>query len=76
MGRGGRGKEGSCPPGPVEPDQEPHIKSVDGFVFFRLSYFYCNNLQLFDIFKCEVVFSETNLVTCVENSVLIWSLQI
>ena len=41
------------------------INSVDGFVFFSLS-----ELQLFDIFIFEVVFSETYLMTSAENNVL------
>ena len=45
------------------------IKSVDGFVFFRL-YFGYSDLQLFAIFIFEVVFSETYLVTSAENNVL------
>ena len=37
------------PPPPPPPDlfRARHIKSVDGFVFFRLSYFYYCDLQLF-----------------------------
>ena len=46
-----------------------HIKSVDGFVFFRL-YFGYSDLQLFAIFIFEVVFSDTYLVTSAENNVL------
>ena len=46
-----------------------HIKSLDGFVFFRLSYFDYSDLQLFAIFIFEVDFSETYLMTSAENSV-------
>ena len=46
-----------------------HIKSLDGFVFFRLSYFDYGDLQLFAIFIFEVDFSETYLMTSAENSV-------
>ena len=43
---------------------------MDGFVFFRLSYFYYSDLQLFSIFIFEVDFSETYLMTSAEKSVL------
>ena len=46
-----------------------HIKSVDGSVFFRLSYFNYSDLQLFAIFIFEVDFSETYPMTSAENSV-------
>ena len=46
-----------------------HIKSLDGFVFFRLSYFDYSDLQLFAIFIFEVDFSETYLMTSAENSI-------
>ena len=46
-----------------------HIKSVDGFIFFRLSYFGYSDLQLFAIFIFEVDFSETYLMTSTENNV-------
>ena len=46
-----------------------HIKSVDGVLFFRLSYFDYSDLQLFAIFSFEVDFSETYLMTSAENSV-------
>ena len=52
-----------------------HIKSLDGFVFFRLSYFDYRELQLFAILIFEVDFSETHLMTSAENSIN-WSLQI
>ena len=42
----GGGKGDSCSPGTCWARQ---IKSVDGFVFFRLSYFDCSDLQLFAI---------------------------
>ena len=60
------GKEGSCPPWTYWARQ---IKSVDGFVFFRLSYFDYGDLQLFAIFILKVDFSETYLMTSAENSV-------
>ena len=41
---------------------------MDGFVFFRLSYFDYRDLQLFAIFIFEVYFSETYLMTSAENS--------
>ena len=41
---------------------------MDGFVFFRLSYFDYSDLQLFAIFIFEVYFSETYLMTSAENS--------
>ena len=43
--------------------------SVDGFVFFRLSYFDYNDLQLFAIFIFEVDFWETYVMTSAENNV-------
>ena len=46
-----------------------HITSVDGFVFFRLSYFDNSDLQLFAIFIFEVDFSEPYLMTSAENSI-------
>jgi len=46
-----------------------HIKCVDGFVFFRLSYFDYSDLQLFAVFIFEVDFLETYLMTSAENSV-------
>ena len=46
-----------------------HIKSVDGVVFFRLSYFDNSDLQLFAIFRFEVDFSETYFMTSAKNSV-------
>ena len=46
-----------------------HIKSVDGFVFFRLSYFNYSDLQLFSIFILEVDFYETYLIASAKNSV-------
>ena len=46
-----------------------HIKSVNGFVFFRLSYFDYSDWQLFAIFIFEVDFSETYFMTSAENSV-------
>ena len=46
-----------------------HIKSVNGFVFFRLSYFDYSDWQLFAIFTFEVDFSETYFMTSAENSV-------
>ena len=49
--------------------QTRHIKSVDGVVFFRLSYFDYSDLQLFAIFRFEVDFSETYLMTSAKNSV-------
>ena len=42
---------------------------MDGFVFFRLSYFDYSELQLFAIFIFEVDFSETYLMTSAENSI-------
>ena len=42
---------------------------MDGFVFFRLSYFDYSDLQLFAIFIFEVYFSETYLMTSAENSI-------
>ena len=41
---------------------------MDGFVFFRLSYFDYSDLQLFAIFIFEVDFSETYFTTSAENS--------
>ena len=46
----------------------PDIKSVDGFVFFRLGYFDYSNLQFFAIFIFTVDFSETYLMSA-ENSI-------
>ena len=46
-----------------------HIKSVNGFVCFRLSYFDYRDLQLFAIFIFEVDFSVTYFMTSAENSV-------
>ena len=37
----------AAPPPPPDLFRARHIKSVDGFVFFRLSYFYYCDLQLF-----------------------------
>ena len=42
---------------------------MDGFVFFRLSYFDYSDLQLFAIFIFEVDFSETYLMTSAENCI-------
>ena len=42
---------------------------MDGFVFFRLSYFDYSDLQMFAIFIFEVYFSETYLMTSAENSI-------
>ena len=42
---------------------------MDGFVFFRLSYFDYSDLQLYAIFIFEVDFLKTYLVTSAENSV-------
>ena len=42
---------------------------MDGVVFFRLSYFDYSDLQLFAIFRFEVDFSETYLMTSAKNSV-------
>ena len=42
---------------------------MDGFVFFRLSYFNYSDFQLFAIFIFEVYFSETFLMTSAENSI-------
>ena len=42
---------------------------MDGFVFFRLSYFDYSDLQLFAIFIFEADFSETYVMTSAENSV-------
>ena len=61
-------KEGSCPPPPWT-CWARHIKSLDGFVFFRLSYFDYGDLQLFAIFIFEVDFSETYLMTSAENNI-------
>ena len=61
-------KGGSCPPPPWT-CWARHIKSLDGFVFFRLSYFDYGDLQLFAIFIFEVDFSETYLMKSVENSI-------
>ena len=41
---------------------------MNGFVFFRLSYFDYSDLQLFAIFIFEVDFSETYFMTSAENS--------
>ena len=65
-GGGGGGRGGQRPPGPC---WTRHIKSVDGSVFFRLSYFNYSDLQLFAIFIFEVDFSETYPTTSAENSV-------
>ena len=47
-----------------------HIKlSVDGLVFFRLSYFDYSDLQLFAIFIFKVDFSETYFLTSAKKSV-------
>ena len=46
-----------------------HIKSVNGFVFLRLSYLDYSDLQLFAIFIFEVDFSVTYFMTSAENSV-------
>ena len=45
------------------------MKFLDGFVFFRLSYFDYSDLQLFAIFTFKVDFSETYLMTSAENNV-------
>ena len=37
------------------------IKSLDGYVFFQLSYFDCSDLQLFAIFIFEVYFAIIHL---------------
>ena len=42
---------------------------MDGFVFFRLFYFGYSDLQLFAIFILEVNFSETYLMTGVDNNI-------
>ena len=42
---------------------------MDGVVFFRLCYFDYSDLQLFAIFRFEVDFSETYLMTSAKNSV-------
>ena len=42
---------------------------MDGVVFFRLCYFDYSDLQLFAIFRFEVDFSETYLITSAKNSV-------
>ena len=42
---------------------------MDGFVFFRLSYFDYSDLQLYAIFIFEVHFLETYLMTSAENGV-------
>ena len=42
---------------------------MHGFVFFRLSYFGYSEMQLFAIFIFKVTFSETYLMTSVENNV-------
>ena len=57
------------PPPPRRTCWARQIKSVDGFVFIRLSYFDCSDLQLFAIFIFKVDFSQTNLMTSAENSV-------
>ena len=44
-----------------------HIKSVDAFAFFRLSYFDNSDLQLFAIFIFEADF-RTHFMTSAENS--------
>ena len=54
--KGGGGEERQLPPWTY---WTRHIKSVDGFVFFRLSYFNYSDLQLFAIFIFDVDFSET-----------------
>ena len=41
---------------------------MNGFVFFRLSYFDYSDLQLFAIFIFEVDFSQTYFMTSAENS--------
>ena len=48
------------------------MKSVDGIVFLRISYFTYfdySDLQLFTIFIFEVDFSDTSLMTSAENSI-------
>ena len=59
---GGVGARGAAAPLDLL-SQTRHIKSVDGVVFFRLSYFDYSDLQLFSIFRFEVEFSETCLMT-------------
>ena len=46
-----RGREGG-PPGPIEPEKSSLLRFslFKGFVFFRLSYFDCSDVQLFAIF--------------------------
>ena len=69
-GGGGGGARGAAGPvGPVETRWARHVKSVNGFVFFRLSYFDYSDLQLFAIFIFDIDFSETYLMTSAENSV-------
>ena len=65
-GGGGGGARGAAAPWTY---WTRHIKSVDGSVFFRLSYFNYSDLQLFAIFIFEVDFSETYPMTSAENSV-------
>ena len=60
---------GQLPPPPPWTCWARHIKSVNGFVFFRLSYFGYSDLQLFAIFIFEVDFSETYYMTNAEKSV-------
>ena len=61
------------PPPPTPPPPRTcwarQIKSVNGFVFFRLSYFDYSDLQLLAIFIFEVDFSVTYFMTSAENSV-------
>ena len=45
------------------------MKSVDGFVFFKLGYFGYTDLQLLAIFIFDVDFSETYLMASAENNV-------
>ena len=45
------------------------MKSVDGFVFFKLGYFGYSDLQLLAIFIFDVDFSETYLMASAENNV-------
>ena len=65
---GGGGGGGQLPPPPWT-CWARHIKSVDGLVFFRLSYSDYSDLQLFAIFIFEVDFSETYFLTSAKKSV-------
>ena len=76
-GRGGAGGGGGGPPPPPPPPWTcwaRQIKSVIGFVFFRLGYFDYSDLQSYDIFISKVDFPRH--ISWQVLKVVFWSLQI